>query len=53
MLDGKRYYAVFPDESPEMQDRMRSLFDALKKLERAFQVHGIIPKRIEQLRLQE
>jgi hypothetical protein len=36
MLDGKRYYAVFPDESPEMQDRMRSLFDALKKLERAF-----------------
>ena len=34
MLDGKRYYAVFPDESPEMQDRMRSLFDLLKKLQK-------------------
>ena len=53
MLDGKRYYAVFPDENPEMRDRMRSFFDALKKLERAFQDHGIVTKRIEQLRLRD
>jgi len=34
MLDGKRYYAVFPDETSEMQDRMRNLFDLLKKLQK-------------------
>ncbi len=36
MLDGKRYYAVFPDENPEIRQRMRNLFDLLKKLEKEF-----------------
>jgi len=41
MLDGKRYYAVFPDESPEVQDRMRNLFDLLRKLQK--QLRAEIP----------
>jgi hypothetical protein len=36
MLDGKRYYAVFPDENPEIRLRMRNLFHLLKKLEKEF-----------------
>ncbi len=36
MLDGKRYYAVFPDETPEIWLRMRSLLGLLKKLENEF-----------------
>jgi hypothetical protein len=36
MFDGKRYYAVFPDENPEIRLRMRNLFDLLKKLEIQF-----------------
>jgi len=39
MLDGKRYYAVFPDENPEIRRRMRTLFDLLKKLEPEFRQH--------------
>jgi hypothetical protein len=39
MLDGKRYYAVFPDENPEIRQRMRTLFDLLKKLEPEFRQH--------------
>ncbi|MGA2313025.1 MAG: hypothetical protein ABSF87_11755 [Xanthobacteraceae bacterium] len=37
MFDGKRYYAVFPDENPEIRLRMRNLFDLLKKLDKQFQ----------------
>ena len=36
MFDGKRYYAVFPDENPEIRLRMRNLFDLLKKLDKQF-----------------
>ena len=36
MLDGKRYYAVFLDENPEIRLRMQNLFDLLKKLEKKF-----------------
>ena len=32
MLDGKRYYADFPDENPEIRLRMQTLSDLLKKL---------------------
>ena len=39
MLDGKRYYAAFPDENPEIRLRMRTLFDLLKKLEKEFRQH--------------
>jgi hypothetical protein len=39
MLDGKRYYALFPDENPEMRQRMKRLFDALQKLEKEFRRH--------------
>jgi hypothetical protein len=39
MLDGKRYYAAFPDENPEIQPRMRNLCDLLKKLEKEFRQH--------------
>jgi hypothetical protein len=46
MLDGKRYYAVFPDENPEIRQRMRTLFDLLKKLEKEFRRH------IEQFRVE-
>jgi hypothetical protein len=46
MLDGNRYYAVFPDENPELRLRMRSLFEVLKKLEKEFRQH-IEPFRVE------
>jgi hypothetical protein len=36
MFDGKRYYAIFPDENPEIRLRMRNFFDLLKKLEKEF-----------------
>jgi len=36
ILDGKRYYAVFRDETPEIWLRMRSLLGLLKKLENEF-----------------
>ncbi|MGD0334822.1 MAG: hypothetical protein ABSA90_16445 [Xanthobacteraceae bacterium] len=39
MLDGKRYYAAFPDENPEIRLRMRTLFDLLKKLDKEFRQH--------------
>ena len=28
MLDGKRYYAMFPDEDPELRPRVRAVLDA-------------------------
>jgi hypothetical protein len=34
MLDGKRYYAVFPDEDPEMRPRITAVLDALGKLQK-------------------
>jgi hypothetical protein len=36
MLDGKRYFAAFPDENPEMRLRMHTLGVLLKKLEKEF-----------------
>ena len=36
MLDGKRYHTVFPDETPEIWLRIRSLLGLLKKLENEF-----------------
>jgi hypothetical protein len=36
MLDGKRYFAAFPDESPEIRQRMQTLSDLLKKLDKKF-----------------
>jgi len=46
MLDGKRYYAAFPDEDPEIQHRMQNLFGLLKKLEKEFRQH------VEQFRVE-
>jgi hypothetical protein len=39
MLDGKRYYAAFPDEDAELRPRMRAVLDALGKLDKAFRQH--------------
>lgn len=39
MLDGKCYYATFPDENPDIRLRMRTLSDLLKKLEKEFRPH--------------
>ena len=38
MLDGKRYYAAFPDENPE-RPIPHALLNALKKLEAQFRKH--------------
>jgi hypothetical protein len=38
MLDGKRYYAAFPDENPE-RPIPRALLNALEKLEAQFRKH--------------
>ncbi|MGD0317605.1 MAG: hypothetical protein ABSB37_17065 [Xanthobacteraceae bacterium] len=46
MLDGKRYYADFPDENPEIRLRMQNLFGLLKKLEKEFR-QSIEPFRAE------
>ena len=47
MLDGKRYYAAFPDENPEIQLRMRNLFGLLNSLpKKEFRQH-IEPFRVE------
>jgi hypothetical protein len=48
MLDGKRYFAAFPDENPEMRLRMQTLGVLLKKLETEFRQH-IEPFRISQV----
>ena len=39
MLDGKRYFAAFPDENPEMRLRIETLGVLLKKLEKEFRQH--------------
>jgi len=39
MLDGNRYYSVFPDEQPELRRRLRSLLEALRKLQMEVQEH--------------
>jgi hypothetical protein len=39
MLDGKRYYTVFPDEDPELRPRIRAVLDALGNLDKAFRQH--------------
>jgi hypothetical protein len=46
MLDGKRYYATFPDEIPGTRPRIQGLLDALQKLEKEFRQH------IEQFRVE-
>jgi hypothetical protein len=38
MLDGKRYYAAFPDEDPKIR-YPSALLDALQKLEVEFRKH--------------
>ena len=38
MLDGKRYYAAFPDEDPDKRYRS-ALLNALEKLEVEFRKH--------------
>jgi hypothetical protein len=38
MLDGKRYYASFPDENPE-KPKIRALIHALERLEAQFRKH--------------
>jgi hypothetical protein len=38
MLDGKRYYASFPDENPE-KPKLRALIHALERLEAQFHKH--------------
>jgi hypothetical protein len=38
MLDGKRYYAAFPDENPE-KPSLRALLHALERLEAQFCKH--------------
>ena len=47
MLDSKRYFAAFPDESPEIRQRMQTLGDLLKKLDNEFRQH-IEPFRMPQ-----
>ncbi len=47
MLDGKRYFAAFPDENPEIWLRMHTLGVLLKKLEKEFP-QDIEPFRISQ-----
>jgi hypothetical protein len=44
MLDGKRYYAAFPEEKPEKQSRMQAPLYALERLQREFR------QQIESLR---
>ena len=39
MLDGKRYYAMFPDEDPALRPRIRAVLDALRNLDKAFRQH--------------
>ena len=39
MMDGKRYYAVFPDEHPELRPRVRAVLDALANVNKAFRQH--------------
>ena len=40
MLDGKRYYADFPDEDPELRPRITAVLQALGKVEKVFRRHG-------------
>jgi hypothetical protein len=50
MLDGKRYYAVFPDENPELRRRIRAVLDALANVNKAFRRHfeAFQPKNLGQ-----
>jgi hypothetical protein len=45
MLDGNRYYAVFPDENPELRPRIRAVLEALEKLQKAFR-KDIVPFQV-------
>ena len=40
MLDGKRYYAAFPDEDPGLRPRITAVLRALGKVEKAFRKHA-------------
>jgi hypothetical protein len=50
MLDSKRYYAVFPDENPELRPRIRAVLDALANVNKAFRQHfeAFQPKNLGQ-----
>jgi hypothetical protein len=39
MLNSERYYAVFPDEDPELRSRIIAVLGALRKLEKALRQH--------------
>jgi hypothetical protein len=40
MLDGKRYFADFPDEDPELRPRIAAVLQALGKVEKVFRKHA-------------
>ena len=40
MLDGKRYYADFPDEDPELRPRITAVLQALGEVEKVFRKHA-------------
>ena len=40
MLDGKRYYADFPDEDPELRPRIAAVLQALGKVQEGFRKHA-------------
>jgi len=40
MLDGKRYYADFPDEDPELRPLITAVLQALGKVEKLFRKHA-------------
>jgi hypothetical protein len=49
MLDGKRYYAVLPDEDPELRPRISAVLQPLEKVEKAFRKH-VKPFQAEELK---
>jgi hypothetical protein len=47
MLDGKQYYAAFPDEDPVLQPRIAAVLRALGKVDKALR------KRADSFRAEE
>jgi hypothetical protein len=48
MLDGKRYYAAFPDEDPVVRTRIAAVLNALGKVDKAFRKRAE-PSRSEEI----
>ena len=48
MLDGKRYYADFPDEDAELRPRITAVLQALGKVEKVFRKHAEVFRTEEQ-----